>query len=501
MIVAELFAKLGLMVDKSSWSHGDQILNDMKSKVTGIAAGFLAFSAGSGLLGMIHDVIEMGGHLNDLSQSTGVSTDSLQEWTYVAGLAGADADQVTIAIGKLNRGLGEAARTGKGPVVDAFGAIGLSMSDAAVKSGNIDEVLLNVANKFADMKDGPKKVAAAVDLFGKSGAKLIPTLNQGADGIAKLKEEAHALGGVISNKDIKELDDIGDDIDRIKFAAKGLRNEAVVALIPVLKELVTGLLDWVKANRELIKETLKQVIEGFIDVLKSLAEAVMFIAENWEYVRVILIGLGVIVAAVIAKIIIGWAAAAIALAPLLIALGIVATVIHDLWMGVTEGKGVIASVVRWAIEKFNSLVTRIKSTASSIGDFFRGIGTSIYDFFSNIWSRITGFFDNVVDTAKRGANEVIDVLNKIPGVNINKFDTKGSPSTSSGGEPTASNDTPTRPDGSSGVNQTFAMGDINVTSQTGDPVAIGAEVRRQVKQELTNTFRDAMSDVGGERAA
>ena len=109
MIIAELFAKLGLITDKSSWSHGDKMIDSMKNKVTGLAAGFLAFQAGSGLLGMITDVIELGGHLNDLSQSTGVSTDKLQEWTYIAGLAGADADQVTAAVGKLNRGLGEAA--------------------------------------------------------------------------------------------------------------------------------------------------------------------------------------------------------------------------------------------------------------------------------------------------------------------------------------------------------------------------------------------------------
>lgn len=496
MIVAELFAKLGLIADKSTWSHGDKILDSMKEKVTGLAAGFLAFQAGSGIVGMIEDVVELGGKFNDLEAQTGVAAETLQEWDYIAGLAGASGDEVVNAIGRLNRGLGVAAQTGKGPAADAFRSLGLSLSDAAVKSGNIDEVLLNVANKFANMPDGPKKVAAAMDLFGKSGARLIPTLNQGAAGIEKLKAEARELGVVLDADEISSLDDLGDDIDRVKAAATGLRNEAVTALVPVLRELVTALLDWVRANRELLRNTLRSIIEGAVEVARGLARAIMFVVENWEYAKYVVIAFGLIVAAIIAKIIAGWAVAAIALAPLILVLGVVAAIVYDLWMAFTEGKGVIATVIKWAVDKFTYLVNRVKSAVTSVGNFFKGIGESVFGFFEGIWRKITDFFDEVVDTAKRGANEVIKVLNKLPGVNLDTFETKGS---KGGSGPTASVD-PTRSPGGSVNSNSVAMGDINITTTTGDPVAIGSEVRRQVRAEMTDQLRHAMADVGGEVA-
>ena len=92
-------------------------------------------------------------------------------------------------------------------------------------------------------------------------------------------EEFKALGGEIQAGDIAKLDDLGDDIDRVGVAWQGVKNQVVIALVPVLKDMVTGLLTWVKANRELLQQKLTGFISSLAGVLRLAAQAVAFAVE------------------------------------------------------------------------------------------------------------------------------------------------------------------------------------------------------------------------------
>ena len=76
----------------------------------------------------------------------------------------------------------------------AFKALGISVQDANKNLKSSDQVLLEVANAFSKFEDGTTKTALAIAIFGRAGADLIPLLNQGADGIRKMQEQAQRLG-------------------------------------------------------------------------------------------------------------------------------------------------------------------------------------------------------------------------------------------------------------------------------------------------------------------
>lgn len=59
-------------------------------------------------------------------------------------------------------------------------------------------MLGDIAEKFATFRDGPEKAALAIELFGKSGADMIPNLNKGSAGMEELRTEAERLGVVFS---------------------------------------------------------------------------------------------------------------------------------------------------------------------------------------------------------------------------------------------------------------------------------------------------------------
>lgn len=71
----------------------------------------------------------------------------------------------------------ELAGGGSNPAGKALAALGISATDAAGQVKGVDEVMIAVADKFAAVQDGRAKTAIAMQLFGKSGAQLIPTLN------------------------------------------------------------------------------------------------------------------------------------------------------------------------------------------------------------------------------------------------------------------------------------------------------------------------------------
>jgi len=84
---------------------------------------------------------------------------------------------------------------------EALKALGVS---AVVVRGQIrsaEQVLLDLADKFAAMPDGATKAALALRLFGKEGVGIIPFLNQGREGLTALKEEVLYLG-LVKSEDV-----------------------------------------------------------------------------------------------------------------------------------------------------------------------------------------------------------------------------------------------------------------------------------------------------------
>ena len=78
----------------------------------------------------------------------------------------------------MARGIDDAIVKGTGPAADAFGRLGVSVTDANGKVRETDQVMLDLADKFQQMPDGTEKAALASQIFGERlGSELIPMLN------------------------------------------------------------------------------------------------------------------------------------------------------------------------------------------------------------------------------------------------------------------------------------------------------------------------------------
>jgi len=194
--------------------------------------------------------------LNDTSERLGVSTDNLQAWGYAAQMSGTDAETLYKALGKLSVAM-EDFSDDSAKSTKALQGLGVTAEDVAQGT---DAVFAKLADGFAKMPDGAQKTAKAIELFGKEGAKLIPLLNAGADGLEDFKKQAASLGLIIDGYTIKQAAALNDQLDIMGKKVQSAGLHIVEGLLPALNQLFDSLGD-VNSRGETFRETGKQIGE------------------------------------------------------------------------------------------------------------------------------------------------------------------------------------------------------------------------------------------------
>jgi hypothetical protein len=183
-------------------------------------------------------------------------------------------------------------------------SLGISATDAAGKLKSADQVTLEIADKFKNMPDRVRKTALAVQLFGKSGAEMIPMLNMGGDAIDKLKVKMTAAFA-------EKADQYSDKMTVLNGKVGGLAAGLTVALLPALDLMVTGvtklveaftsLPDWMQSVIGLVAvlaigfTALGPIIAGLLTVLTTAGTLVAGIASWPILIGAALVAIGVLV--------------------------------------------------------------------------------------------------------------------------------------------------------------------------------------------------------------
>ncbi len=459
MIVRELFAKLGLSVDAASFAVADQMLGAVKSGLGLLVSG--AVRAGEGLSEIITKTVETAGALNDTSVALGVTTDAIQELGYAAKLNGSSVEGMSDGLRKLSINMAAAAG-GSEEAAQTFQRLGVQIS-ANGKLRDADAVFGDLAEKFKAMPNGARKVATAVALFGKSGAALIPTLMEGRDGLATLRQEARDLGIVLDTNTIKAGDDLGDTWDKLKAAADGLRYSIGGPLLSGFKELLDSMVRWIKANRELIAQRLRSVMRGIAGAIKAVGvgldlvwRALNFVIARWKLFAALIVGSLAAIAianagAVISFIALGaaaigsaiaaaaaWVVAAAPFIALAALIAIVLLALEDLWVFLHGGKSLIGDVGKelaklvsdfidqgpkagehWMLKILRSVLIYLRAVRRAwefiFGKIFDGVSwmaTKIDGLITRLdmLARIANVKWDITGNLKRGGNAVLGAL-------------------------------------------------------------------------------------------
>ena len=138
-----------------------------------------------------------------------------------------------------------------------------------------DKALKQIADRFADMPDGAQKAAAAVALFGKSGADLIPLLNEGA---ASMDKFTYKVG-----EDFAARSDLfNDTITELGIKTQGFGLELTDALLPALQSILEVFGDLFDTDQDwtALFKVIEGVIRGIAVAIYTVVKAVDILIKN-----------------------------------------------------------------------------------------------------------------------------------------------------------------------------------------------------------------------------
>lgn len=159
-----------------------------------------AFSAGA----ILRSVVETANRINDLTREFRVSSDTVQRWDIAFGKVGLGAEDAGNALNRLKKAREGAIKEGN---VGAFGAFGIGLADLRDQAIDTQDILNAIMATVAGRRITDSEDAAAMELMGKSGAKVLSAF-----------QELSKLGPVklISKEDLDTMHEVEETWKRFK---------------------------------------------------------------------------------------------------------------------------------------------------------------------------------------------------------------------------------------------------------------------------------------------
>lgn len=193
---------------------------------------------------------------DDTAKRTGLTVEAVQELGYVAKMTGSNLATVEVALRTMQKGLTDSG-TESAAFTSALETLGLSLAE--LRAMNPQAQFDALSQAIAGVADPSQRAGLAMTVFGRAGTALLPMLAEGADGIAKLKDEAHKYGYVMSQEVAEAGSNFNDNLDRLKGSLGGLAQQVVAGLLPTLNSLVkcaadvvAGIKEWINNNPNLV---------------------------------------------------------------------------------------------------------------------------------------------------------------------------------------------------------------------------------------------------------
>lgn len=237
-VADELVTILGVEVPKSAMAAIQTFkagLDGVVNAIKPLAFAATGFAAAAGL--MVKSTMDEVAALQTLSDKSGVSTTSLQEWAYAAKQVGVSASAVQGDLAKLQKELGLTGRSG-------------------------EDRLEKYAQQLAGMSE--RRAMEQGKALGLSDDTII-LLRQGADGVARLRKEAHDLGAIIPEDAIERSEAFRQSVTRMTEAFKGLRTHLAIAMMPALQRVTDLFTEFIVRNRAWMAEKTESFMHALVN--------------------------------------------------------------------------------------------------------------------------------------------------------------------------------------------------------------------------------------------
>lgn len=384
-----------------------------------------AFSAAGaavagGLLATGANAIKTADDLATLSKRTGLSTEMLQKFSYASDMVDVSTEELTSAVAKMKKNMGDAP--------DKFASLGVSVTNADGTFRNIEDVFYDTLAALSQVGDETERDLLAMDLFGKGADSLATIIDDGGAGLQEYGAKAQEMGLILSDETIGKLTSTGDTIDEVKARTTAtlaeVGAELLTNLAPAIETIATKIGEVVTWLGTLDSDTLNTIliVAGVVAAISPLASIIGGISS----------AIGVLSSAIsfiVANPIVLLIAAIVALVTLIATKGdqikAILQKVDDFLKNIftkdwSEQFGVLGDLLNGFFKIVADVWDSIKKIFTGIIDFvsavFKGDWKKAWESVKDIFK---GVFDGLVAIAKAPLNLIIGIINGlISGVNL-----------------------------------------------------------------------------------
>ena len=211
--------------------------------------------------------------IGELAAKTHLSTDTLQELSYMSGLVDVELSTVAGSLTKLTKNM-NAAKGGTGTAANAFKTLGISVTDINGNLRDSQSVFFEAIDALGKIENETERDATAMAIFGKSATELNPMIEAGSDALKEFTQEAHDMGYVLDKDSLQALSKVQDSFDRFQKKMEAVKNQIGAGLAPAIErgmrriQAIVDSVDWNKVGKS-IGKAFEAVIDVFEWIIKN----------------------------------------------------------------------------------------------------------------------------------------------------------------------------------------------------------------------------------------
>ncbi len=273
----------GLQKDVAGLRSGMQLLNAISGAQLLGSVASTAMSYARSLVGVGLAQAEVIDSTSKMSARLGMTYSELAGLAHAGDLAGVSMDVIGKAATKADVAFVKAAQ-GSATAQAGFSAIGLSLADLQGKSSA--ERFSAITDAIAGLPTEAERAAAAVKLFGRAGAEMLPLFAGGAGSIREATEEAQRFGMALTGAQGRDVEAMNDSFSKVHAAIGGIVKQITAYLAPSITAIATTFTDFVGSMGG---TNIGQAIgEGIIEAARYMAGVGDFLISGltgvWEFV-------------------------------------------------------------------------------------------------------------------------------------------------------------------------------------------------------------------------
>lgn len=211
--------------------------------------------------------------LNDVANRTGVGVEALQAYARAAADTGVSVESFAKQIQKLTVAIGNASLDEKAQ--QKFKDLGIVFEE--LKTQTPERQFEAIVDAIAKIPDPAERAATAIKFFGKGGIELGELFTLGPGALTQMREEAVALGQVVSEDAVKAIDNMNDSFAAVYATVKGLTGAILGELAGPIAQIAQDLLGVIRQAGP--QQIAQQVAQGLLDFIQLAGNAFFKLAE------------------------------------------------------------------------------------------------------------------------------------------------------------------------------------------------------------------------------